>query len=79
MSQETLTTFFGWMSVINIGLLLFSTVMIVTLQDRIANFHSKLFHMGHPNLKQAYFRYLAKYKLLTVVFCIVPWLALKLT
>jgi len=78
MSQETLTSFFGWMSVINICLLSFSTIMIVILQDRIADFHSRLFHTGKPNLKQAYFRYLAKYKLLTIVFCIVPWLALKL-
>ncbi|WP_420586192.1 DUF6868 family protein [Ruegeria sp.] len=78
MSQETLTSFFGWMAVINIGLLLVSTITIVTLQDWVADFHSRLFRMGKPNLKQAYFRYLAKYKLLTLVFCVVPWLALHL-
>lgn len=79
MSQETLTTFFGWMSVINIGLLSFSTLVIISFQDRLSEIHGRMFHMGQPNLKQAYFRYLAKYKLLTIVFCVVPWIALKLT
>ncbi|NOD78222.1 MULTISPECIES: DUF6868 family protein [unclassified Ruegeria] len=78
MTHEFLTTFFGWMAALNIAVLLFTTVMVLLLQDWIAGIHGKLFQMEQPDVKRAYFRYLANYKILTLVFCIVPWLALKL-
>lgn len=78
MSQDLLAAVFGWMTVLNIALLLFTTVMILTLQDWIAGVHSRLFGMDPAQVKTAYFRYLAQYKLMTLVFCLIPWLALKL-
>lgn len=78
MTQEFLTTVFGWMAVLNIAVLLFSTVMIVSLLDWIAGIHGRMFQMERTDVKRAYFRYLANYKILTLIFCIVPWLALKL-
>ncbi|NOD65389.1 DUF6868 family protein [Ruegeria sp. HKCCD9179] len=78
MTHEFLITFFGWMAALNIAVLLFTTVMVLLLQDWIAGIHGKLFQMEQPDVKRAYFRYLANYKILTLVFCIVPWLALKL-
>ncbi|MCA0908450.1 MULTISPECIES: DUF6868 family protein [Ruegeria] len=78
MTQEFLTTFFGWMAVLNIAVLLFTTLMVLLLQDWIADIHGRMFRMERPDVKRAYFRYLANYKILTLVFCIVPWLALKL-
>lgn len=78
MSQHLLTSVFGWMAVLNVGVLLFTTAMIVLLQDRIAGIHGRMFQMEHSDVKRAYFRYLANYKILTLVFCIMPWLALKL-
>lgn len=78
MTQEFLTTVFGWMAVLNIAVLLFSTLMIVLMQDWIAGFHGRMFQMERPDVRRAYFRYLANYKILTLIFCIIPWLALKL-
>ena len=78
MTQETLTAVFGWMTVLNFAVLIFSTVMIVALQDRIANIHGRMFQMERTAVKKAYFRYLANYKILTLIFCLMPWLALKL-
>lgn len=78
MTQEFLTSVFGWMAVLNIAVLLFTTVMILLLQDWIADIHGKMFQMERPAVKRAYFRYLANYKILTLIFCITPWLALKL-
>nr|WP_174839966.1 hypothetical protein [Ruegeria sp. HKCCC2117] len=66
------------MAALNIAVLLFTTVMVLLLQDWIAGIHGKLFQMEQQDVKRAYFRYLANYKILTLVFCIVPWLALKL-
>ena len=78
MTQEFLTTVFGWMTVLNIALLAFTTLMIVTLQDWIAGVHGRMFQMERTEVKRAYFRYLANYKILTIVFCLMPWLGLKL-
>ncbi len=78
MTQEVLTSVFGWMAILNIAVLLFTTFMIVLLQDWIAGVHAGMFKMERPDVKRAYFRYLANYKILTLIFCIIPWLALKL-
>ncbi|MGI9370835.1 MAG: DUF6868 family protein [Ruegeria sp.] len=78
MTQEILTAFFGWMTVLNFAVLLFSGIMIVTMQDWIAGIHGKMFQMEQAEVKKAYFKYLANYKILTIIFCLMPWVALKL-
>ncbi|MEW2918211.1 DUF6868 family protein [Ruegeria sp. ANG10] len=78
MTQEFLTTVFGWMTVLNFALLALSTMLIVALQDWAAGIHGRMFQMEPGDAKRAYFRYLANYKILTIVFCLMPWLALKL-
>ncbi|WP_424832574.1 DUF6868 family protein [Ruegeria sp.] len=78
MTQEFLTTVFGWMTVPNIAVLLFSTLMIVTMQDWIVGMHGRMFHMERAEVQRAHFQYLANYKILTLTFCLMPWLALKL-
>lgn len=78
MTQEFLTTVFGWMTVLNIAVLLFSTLMILIMQDWIAGIHGRMFQMEPADIKKAYFRYLANYKILIIVFCLMPWLALHL-
>ncbi len=78
MTQEILTAVFGWMTVLNFAILLFSSLMIVTMQDWISGIHGKMFQMDQAEVKKAYFKFLANYKLLTIVFCLMPWVALKL-
>ncbi|MBT5389088.1 MAG: hypothetical protein HN817_06310 [Porticoccaceae bacterium] len=78
MSLEQLTGFFGWCSVINIGVLLFSTIMLVLMKDWVINIHSKMFNLNPQVLAPIYFRYLGNLKLLVIVFNLVPYLALKL-
>jgi hypothetical protein len=78
MSITELTTFFGWMSAINIGLLMFSTVCIVLLKEKITPLHAKLFKLEDAYVNKAYFKFLAYYKLTLIVFNIVPYFALKL-
>ncbi len=78
MTQEILTAVFGWMTVLNFAILLFSSLMIVTMQDWIAGIHGKMFQMDQAEVKKAYFKFLANYKLLTIVFCLMPWVALKM-
>lgn len=78
MTTEFLTTFFGWMAVVNIGFLMFTTVMLFALRDWATGIHARMFDMDPADIRKAYFRYLANYKTLTLIFAVAPWLALKL-
>lgn len=78
MSIAELTEFFGWLSIINIGVLLFSTAMVVLIRDFAVNLHAQMFSMAKEDMPRAYFQYLAQYKTLTLVFNVAPYIALKL-
>lgn len=77
-SIEVLTTFFGWCSVINVGVLVFTTVVLMLMKDAISSIHAKLFGVNQENLPLIYFEYLGHYKIAILVFNLVPYLALKL-
>lgn len=78
MTPEALIAFFGWMTVLNFLVLALSGLMIVAFQDRIASIHGRMFQMEPAEVRKAYFKYLANYKILTIIFCLVPWIALKM-
>lgn len=78
MNVETLTELFGWMSVISIGILMFSTFMLLAIRKFAVNVHSKMFHIDEKDLNRAYFQYLAQFKIVVIVFHLTPYLALKI-
>ena len=78
MNMETLAAFFGWCSVLNIGLLFISTVAIILMRNKIAGIHARMFELDASDVRMAYFEYLARYKIAVLVFNIVPYIALKL-
>lgn len=77
-SIETLTTFFGWAAVINIGLLALSTVFVVLMRDWTLRVHSGIFGLSKEYLLRSYFQYLAQYKLAIFIFNLGPYVALKI-
>lgn len=78
MTLDILTAVFGWMALLNIGYLLLATLCIVGLQSWMTNIHARLFGLERHELKRAYFKWLGNYKTCTMVFSVVPYLALKL-
>ena len=75
---STLTEFFGWMTVINFTLLLISAAAVLFLGKWLARIHSRLFKISASGLQSTYFQYLTNFKILAIVFNLVPFLALKL-
>jgi uncharacterized protein DUF6868 len=75
---ELIGEFLGWCSIINIGLGLFSVIFMIFLRDPISRIHSKMFNLDAADLSRAYFQFLAQYKILTIIFNIVPYLVLKI-
>lgn len=75
---EQLTAFFGWSSVINIGLLIFTTILLVVLKGPISSAHSHLMGIDKNKLQGLYMNYLAYYKIAIIMLNITPYFALKL-
>jgi len=78
MTMDTLTVFLGWCSIINIGVLLFSTLILAMFKDSISIMHSRMFGVDQANLPMTYFQYLGNYKIAIFMLNIVPYLALRL-
>ena len=77
MTIDELTTFLGWCTVFNTAVLAFAGVAIMVAGDTMRGLHARLFGVGEEDLARIYFDYLAKYKILILVFNAVPWVALK--
>ncbi len=78
MTPEALTALFGWMSVISIGLLLFSTLAILSLRDWVTSLHGRMFDIDASDLHQSFFKYLAQFKIAVLVLNVVPYLAMRI-
>ena len=78
MNPETLRTFLGYCTLINFALLIFSSVSLLLLQEKISAMHARFFHIDQEAVRTLYFRFLANYKTLIIVFNLVPWIALHL-
>ena len=79
MSPDFLQALFGWMTVLNFGLLAILSFALMFLKPTIVRAHRWFLEgLNAADLERAYFEYLSRYKLLVVVFNFVPWLALHI-
>jgi hypothetical protein len=77
-SLETLAAFLGWCTLINMGMLIFASLAMVSMRETMTKMHSSMFGLDDTDLARAYFQYLAQYKILIFVFNLVPYLALRI-
>ncbi|MBU2965496.1 hypothetical protein Q4508_08785 [Amphritea sp. 2_MG-2023] len=78
MTLSQLTELLGWASLLNIGMLVFVSAVLVYMRPLITSIHSKMFGISNNELAIIYFKYLANYKTLSLIFFIVPYIALKI-
>ena len=77
-SLDAFTGFLGWCSVINLGMLAISSLALVLMRGPITASHGKMFGLSEADLSRAYFQFLAHYKIIILVFNLVPYIALKI-
>jgi len=77
-SLETLAAFLGWCTLINMGMLVFASLAMVSMRETMTKMHSSMFGLDDADLARAYFQYLAQYKILIFVFNLMPYLALRI-
>ena len=78
MTLESLTSFLGWCTLINSFLLVLTTVMLFIARDWVSGVHSRMFGLDKTELSLAYFKYLAYFKIVVLVFNFTPYVSLKL-
>ena len=79
MDTATMIQFFKYCSIINITILMVSSLMIMT-SDFVHNIHTKLgFWEGSKEAhKQLMYSWAANYKIVIIVFNVVPYFALSI-
>jgi hypothetical protein len=65
-----------WCTILNFALLIFSSLMCVCAADWAFGYHSKWFSIPREAFNVAIFSFLALYKILIFIFCLMPYLAL---
>jgi hypothetical protein len=78
MTMTELANFLGWCTLLNFGLLILASVALMVASKPILAIHGRLMELEPAELSTAYFHYLANYKILILMFNLVPYLALRI-
>jgi TctA family transporter len=73
-----LTELLGWASVINIAYLFLATLILMFMRRTVSSIHSKMLDIDEKELSSMYFNFLGNYKIVTLVFMVAPYVALKI-
>ena len=77
-SLETWTAFFGWLTIVNLAIYVFTAAGVTLTRGFVTRINSRLFGIDEASVARMSFQYVAAYKLLIIVFCFAPWVALKI-
>ncbi len=77
-SIETLTTFFGWCTVINLGVILLLALFFSVFHEVAGKLHAKMFGVTKEEAKATFFRVFQQYRLAWAVLNLVPFIALTI-
>ncbi len=78
MDIATLTSFLGWCSVLNLGLLLLWALFFLVAPDLVYRTQKKFVSISRENFDLVMYSFLGLFKLLVLVLNIVPWIALRI-
>lgn len=78
MSIEILTKFLAWCLVINYGILILWFLVFVFARDWIYKIHSKWYPISSGQLNAINYAGIAFYKILVLVFILVPYIVLRI-
>ena len=78
MTIDALRAFFGWCSVINVALLLFSFIMLTALRPLVYRVHGKMFNLSKETIDSSLYTWIGYYKIAIFMFNIAPYFALRI-
>lgn len=80
MNADTLAgiqTFLGWNLVIHFGLLLLTLAFLTLGRSWVVKLHQRFFPLSKEQLLSTYFHFVAAYKILILVFVVVPYIVIR--
>ncbi|MCY4242531.1 MAG: hypothetical protein OXD36_12395 [Rhodobacter sp.] len=77
MDVEGLTAFLAWCTVINAIILALTASVLWCFRGFVERLHGRMFGLPEDRIREQYFRFLATYKAMIIVFNLVPYLALR--
>jgi hypothetical protein len=76
MDIDSITAFFMWCTILNVALLLLSSLLCVCAGDWVYRIHSKWFSISRETFNVVIYSFIALYKILVIVFILIPYIAL---
>jgi len=76
MDIETLTTFLMWCTIINVAVFAWAALWFMLAPDFIYRMQTRMFPLPRETYNAIVYAFLGGFKLLIIVFNVVPWLAL---
>ncbi|MCK4564870.1 MAG: hypothetical protein KAU94_09375 [Verrucomicrobia bacterium] len=78
MDMALLKEFFMWCTIINFGLFMWSAIMCILAKGFIYRVHGKMFGLSQDTVNAMIYGFLGFYKIVFIVFVLVPWIALTI-
>ncbi|MBT7065554.1 MAG: hypothetical protein HN919_04580 [Verrucomicrobia bacterium] len=78
MDIQTLTKFFMWCTVLNLGFLMITFLFLAFGGDFVYKKHSKWFPMPRETFNVVVYAFLGLYKICFVMFNLIPYVALRI-
>lgn len=77
MSIDELQSFLGWCFLLNFAILLVWFVLLAFARGFVYRLHGNLFPMSDETFNSIHYSGMAFYKLLNIMFFLIPWIVLK--
>jgi hypothetical protein len=78
MSIEALKEFFMWCSIVNVGIMMFSFIMLVLMKNFVYKMHSKWFPISFEHFCIIMYSFFGIYKIFIFVFNVVPYIVFEI-
>jgi len=76
MDIQTLTLFFMWCTIINSGVLIFLTLVLMVAPNLTYRLQSKFIPITQETFYIVFYSFMGFFKVVVLVFNVVPWIAL---
>lgn len=77
-SIDTLAAFFGWCTIVSVGVYAVTVVSLLLFRDRALRINARLFGITEKEVAVMSFQYVGNFKLATTMLCFVPYVALRI-
>jgi len=78
MDMVLLKEFFMWCTIVNFVIFMWAAIMCMAAKGFIYRIHGKLFGLSQDTVNAMLYGFLGFYKIVFIVFVLVPWIALTI-